>query len=52
MIWLARIALALAAVGIMWVEGSYQPGPGVGFAIALALLLAAAMIGHKENDHA
>lgn len=53
MIWLARIALAAAGVGVMAWEGSVQPAPGVGFAIALAFLLAAGMIGaDKENDHA
>lgn len=50
MIWLARIALGLAGVGVMWVEGQHQPSPGVGFAIGLALLLAAGMIGMKENE--
>lgn len=53
MIWLARIALAAAGVGVMAWEGSHQSAPGVGFAIALALILAACMIGaDKENDNA
>lgn len=49
MIWLARLALAASAIGVMAWEGSIQPAPGVGFAAALALLAASAMIGHKEK---
>lgn len=50
MIWLSRLALIAAGIGIMWVEGQHQPSPGVGFAVALAFLLGAAMIERREKQ--
>lgn len=53
MIWLVRLALVAAGVGIMWAEGQHQPAPGVGFALALAFIIGAGMIGaDKESDNA
>lgn len=48
MIWLARLAMVLAGVGIMYLEGGHQPSPGVGFAVATGLILAAPLIGSRQ----
>lgn len=44
---LARIAAALAGVGVMYVEGQHQPSPGIGFAIGMALIMGAVLWGAK-----
>jgi hypothetical protein len=40
---LARVLLALGAVGIMYVEGQHQPSPGVGFAVAMFMMIMSVM---------
>lgn len=44
MTWLARIALVAAAVGVMYMEGSYQRSPGIWFAVAWGLMMAAVFV--------
>lgn len=44
---LARVAAALAGVGVMYLEGQHQPSPGIGFAVGMCLIMGAAVWGAK-----
>lgn len=53
---LARVAAALAGVGVMYLEGQHQPSPGIGFAIGMALIMGTVLWGAKlpayeDDDH-
>lgn len=49
MILLARIALILLAIGIMYLEGQHQSKPGVGWIFGVALLMFA-ILPYKPTD--
>lgn len=44
MTWLARIALVASAVGLIYMESSYQRSPGIWFAIAWCLMMSAVFV--------
>jgi hypothetical protein len=44
-----RLALLLAGIGVMWIESSLTPEPGIGLAIATVLMLASALFPDPER---
>lgn len=47
-LWPLRVALVIAGLTIMRIEGSHQPAPGVWFAVAMILIFGAAFVGRRS----
>ena len=45
-----RFALAMAALSLMWLEGSYDSQPGPLFAAACGCLIAIVIVGRRRED--